>query len=217
MSAGPDTDPPTVPPDGDTPPAPARRRLGEVAAAVSAIAAVLGVVVGFLGLPAVLRSPTSKQPTVVTVTVTATPEEETSAASTPPHDDPSDSGSPTGKPGSTETAEFDLVQGYGFDLDASPLRPAKSVNGKNDDFYWSSTQDFLWASGEQLINAGQTTRQGCLSSTRYSMNVDTYDISVGQTLCVVTDERVALIEVMNLDQEGDPTYITMKVTSWARP
>ncbi len=190
-----------------------------MAAAVSAIAAVLGVVVGFLGLPAVLRSPTSKEPTVVTVTVTASPDDESSAGSSPsPGDGPSGSGSSSTKPGPTRTAEFDLVEGYGFDLDATPLRPGKTAGSKNADFYWSTTQELLWASGEKLVDAGETTRDGCLKSTRYSFDISLFDVFVGQTLCVITDDRVALIEVTNTDLGNhNSRFISMKVTSWAKP
>ncbi|SCL71090.1 NPCBM/NEW2 domain-containing protein [Micromonospora peucetia] len=66
-------------PDGKPRPAPARRPLGEVAALVSAGTGLLGLLLGFFGLPAVVNSPTAARVTVTetvvvpgpTVTVTA--------------------------------------------------------------------------------------------------------------------------------------------------
>ncbi|KPI25367.1 Glycosyl hydrolase family 98 putative carbohydrate binding module [Actinobacteria bacterium OV450] len=68
--------PPLPPTPPNAQPAPSPRRLGEVAALVSAGTAVLGLLLGFLGLPVVLNSPTARTVTeaphaTVTVTVTA--------------------------------------------------------------------------------------------------------------------------------------------------
>ncbi len=61
-------------------PTPTPRRLGEVAALVSAVTAVIGLLLGFFGLPTVVNSPTARTVTVTetirataTVTVTASP------------------------------------------------------------------------------------------------------------------------------------------------
>ncbi|MCX4444921.1 NPCBM/NEW2 domain-containing protein [Streptomyces sp. NPDC087866] len=61
------------------PPEP-RRRLGEIAALVSAAAAVVGLLLGFFGLPTVVDSPSARTATVTetvtaTTTVTASPAE----------------------------------------------------------------------------------------------------------------------------------------------
>ncbi|MEU2672854.1 NPCBM/NEW2 domain-containing protein [Streptomyces sp. NPDC007164] len=67
---------PPSPPDPGLPtptPTPRPRRVGEIAALVSAITAVVGLLLGFFGLPTVVNSPTAKTVTVTeTVTATAT-------------------------------------------------------------------------------------------------------------------------------------------------
>lgn len=84
--------PPGTMPSAALPPP---RRIGEVAALVSALAAVLGVVLGFLGLPVVFNSPTAKSPApVVTVTVTAPPPAPNGP--TAPSDTPSGTAAPSG-------------------------------------------------------------------------------------------------------------------------
>jgi len=213
MSDNPSSEAPAEASEGARPP----RRLGEIAAAVSAGAAVLGVVVGFLGLPAVLRSPTAKGPAVVTVTVTA-PATTSSApiqSGTAGPSSPSPSVSSSAKATAPQTAEFDLVHGYGFNLDSSPIRPVKTADSGTTDFEWSEFQDVLAASAGQMTNAGQTTLEGCLESTRYSQFLSIYKVEIGQALCVITSTHVGLIEVKGKDP--DTTYMTLKVTSWPKP
>ncbi|MEU3481226.1 NPCBM/NEW2 domain-containing protein [Streptomyces sp. NPDC033754] len=72
--------PPVAAPD----PANRPRRLGEVAALVSALTAVAGLLLGFFGLPTLVNSPTARQPTVVTVTVTAPPTATATTTTTAP-------------------------------------------------------------------------------------------------------------------------------------
>ncbi|MEU5979622.1 NPCBM/NEW2 domain-containing protein [Streptomyces sp. NPDC047315] len=67
----PDPDPGPGPEPEPPEPAPGRRGIGEFAALVSAITAVVGLLLGFFGLPSVVNSPTAKSVTV-TETVTAT-------------------------------------------------------------------------------------------------------------------------------------------------
>ncbi|MEU2062512.1 NPCBM/NEW2 domain-containing protein [Streptomyces sp. NPDC013455] len=54
-----------------SPPPPSARRLGEIAALISAVTAVLGLLLGFFGLPTLVNSPTARTVTATT-TVTAT-------------------------------------------------------------------------------------------------------------------------------------------------
>ncbi|MEV6396174.1 NPCBM/NEW2 domain-containing protein [Streptomyces sp. NPDC051907] len=76
---------PPLPPQPPGPgPAPTPRRLGEVAALVSAVTAVIGLLLGFFGLPAVVNSPTARTVTVTeTATVTAPPPLDTGDTATP--------------------------------------------------------------------------------------------------------------------------------------
>ncbi|MFD9591220.1 hypothetical protein ACFWA9_00455 [Kitasatospora sp. NPDC059973] len=100
--------PPGPPPGAGGGPAPASgRRLGEIAALVSAGTALAGLLLGFLGLPAVVNSPTASTVTetvraTVTVTVTATP-----AGPSTPITAPAPSGS--GQPPPTTPGRVSLV------------------------------------------------------------------------------------------------------------
>ncbi|MFF3859845.1 NPCBM/NEW2 domain-containing protein [Streptomyces sp. NPDC002209] len=73
--------------------------MGEVAALVSAITAVIGLLLGFFGLPAVVNSPTARTVTVTetirataTVTVTASPPAQVGGTGEPPGPAPLPSG-----------------------------------------------------------------------------------------------------------------------------
>ncbi|MFJ8436269.1 NPCBM/NEW2 domain-containing protein [Kitasatospora sp. NPDC094019] len=85
---------------------PAPRRLGEVAALVSAGTAVVGLMLGFLGLPAVVDSPTAKtvrttETVLVTTTETVRPTATVTVTASPTAARPSDtpgSGSPAPLP-----------------------------------------------------------------------------------------------------------------------
>ncbi|MEV6329248.1 NPCBM/NEW2 domain-containing protein [Streptomyces sp. NPDC051909] len=73
---------PTTPPPAAAPPPP--RRLGEIAALISALAAVAGVLLGFFGLPAVINSPTARKPEPQAPVVTTTPPPTVADTTSPP-------------------------------------------------------------------------------------------------------------------------------------
>ncbi|ANH92336.1 hypothetical protein A8713_15205 [Streptomyces sp. SAT1] len=77
---------------------PARRPLGEVAALISAGTGLLGLLLGFFGLPAVVSSPTAVR---VTETATVPGPTVTVTAPSADHPDPGSgpSASPSGSPG----------------------------------------------------------------------------------------------------------------------
>ncbi|WP_018566313.1 hypothetical protein [Streptomyces sp. PsTaAH-124] len=95
-------------------PAPARRPLGEVAALISAGTGLLGLLLGFFGLPAVVSSPTAVR---VTVTETATVPGPTVTVTAPSADHPDPGSGPSASPSGSPGAErqsltlFDPVDG----------------------------------------------------------------------------------------------------------
>ncbi|MEU9336548.1 hypothetical protein AB0D49_25815 [Streptomyces sp. NPDC048290] len=200
-------------PGGTTP-----RRMGDIAALISALAAVVGLVVGFLGLPAVWRPPTAKVepgPTVtatVTVTPAGNPDTDSGQAEPPPS-----SGSPASETvGAARTATFDMVRDYGFRVTDDPVRPFEESPGWTPDFYWDSSQDrFRPGDGLKLTNDGSSSYARCRDSTRFVHDVDADRLTIGQILCLTGPEIVALIEVA--EQDEGPTYVNLKVTVWQRP
>lgn len=108
------TPPPGPSPVPDPPPVPARRPLGEVAALISAGTGLLGLLLGFFGLPAVVSSPTAVR---VTVTETATVPGPTVTVTAPSADHPDPGSGPSASPSGSPGAErqsltlFDPVDG----------------------------------------------------------------------------------------------------------
>ncbi|MGW6742801.1 NPCBM/NEW2 domain-containing protein [Streptomyces sp. NPDC055025] len=92
------------------------RRLGDIAALISAFAAVLGVLLGFFGLPTVVNSPTAQ---TVTATATATVTV-TAPATTPSGSDAEASANPS-SPAPLPTGTVPLA-------DLSPVRGSFSLN-----------------------------------------------------------------------------------------
>jgi hypothetical protein len=214
---------PTPDPDGARrggAPAPTRR-LGEVAALISALAAVFGVLLGFFGLPTVLRSPTAMPPTAApqpTATVTLTV---TAPAPAPSGEPPGESGSAAStSPSGAEvvrTASFELAEHYGFDLEDDPLRPANR-DDMDFDYYTTSGTKFRSQRGARMIllkHSEKGSYRTCSTVTRYTTEIDPYGLAKGGQICILAaNGLVALVDISRTD-DPSPDNIPMKITVWS--
>ncbi|WP_426362589.1 hypothetical protein [Streptomyces sp. E-08] len=175
-------------------------RLGEWAALISAVAAVAGVALGFLGLPALVKSPTARPNTVyVTVTPTPTP---TVAATTPTPVTSSSLPAPSSSPPAVNGTAITLSTDYGFRLRG----PAPTVERyvRTLDFY--RDYDELWAISGSRIVALKPEEPGtlatCKSVTRFVGMIDIATLEAGNRFCFESGKGgLALVEA---PQNGDP-------------
>lgn len=207
---------PSTPPAGSGDPSPTPpRRLGEIAALISALAAVMGVFLGFLGLPVVFNSPTARNPAAAAPTATVTTT--VTATVTAPAPEPSPSMSPgpssTAQPGAPRTVTFDLVGQYGFDLGDDPVRPKEEpVQGENQ-VHWRSDLHRIYASDEvKFINDGSDSVEKCRASTRFLTELKSSELTKGEKVCVITPDHTGLITVQDIGES--PQYFKLSVTVW---
>ncbi|MCP3755128.1 hypothetical protein [Streptomyces sp. TBY4] len=184
-------------------------RLGEWAALISAVAAVAGVALGFLGLPALIKSPTARPVPTETVYVTVTP-----SAPAAPGPGPSASGpgasTPPPPPGATTT--LTLPKAYGFRLrEAVPVveRVSKAL-----DFYRDSSNS-VWADNGGRIVALEPREPGtldtCRAVTRFVEKIPIESLQTGARFCFETGKgALALVEV---PKDGDAGgFVVLNVT-----
>ncbi|WP_030193909.1 hypothetical protein [Streptomyces sp. NRRL S-87] len=202
------------------------RVFGEVAGWISALTGLIGLVLGFFGLPAVVASPTAERvaatvtvtaTTTVTATVTAPAGGAGGASGSGGSDGGSGSPSPSagGAPSDVyRTATVDVAEDYGFSLDDDPLRPVKK-NGKQRELYrWSAA---LWVDDEsQLVVLGRNesgSHATCSTVTRFQDKVEVSDMKPGFRFCVLSKTGlVGLVEFKGGGlQEG---YVRLKLTIW---
>ncbi|MEU4270833.1 hypothetical protein [Streptomyces sp. NPDC026092] len=225
---------PTSGPDATSTPAPgspdatdgrgSRARLGEVAALVSAVTAVLGLILGFFGLPVVFNSPTARTVTETvyvtrTVTVPAAPEAPATAApSTAPT--PSASGGPgPGADGGARTQTVEIGSDYGIRLDENPLQVRPYEEGV--DFY-SLPEDFQ--NGEEgtrlvVLRSGESgSLATCKSVTRFEYRLDLVTLRAGAGLCLYNAQgTIAYAEVVSnsFKSRRDSGFLKLKITVWS--
>ncbi|WP_329594965.1 NPCBM/NEW2 domain-containing protein [Streptomyces sp. NBC_01362] len=191
----PDPGPPTPPPA----PTPRPRRVGEIAALVSAITAVVGLLLGFFGLPTVVNSPTAKTVTVTeTVTATATATVEASPRE-PADEDPAQSPAPAPLP-SGEVALSDLT----------PL------GDYPDDEFGLQT---VTLGGKSYSNA-MVVKYPCQPGTEYSINqrykklvltvgLDDNAVAVSGKLAVIGDRKTRKNIMLEVNR---PQTVTVDIT-----
>ncbi|MFB7341566.1 hypothetical protein ACFCZ6_16050 [Streptomyces hydrogenans] len=215
-------DPPRTPPVPTAPPATppseasqrSRRsngRLGEWAALISAVAAVAGVALGFLGLPALVKSPTARTETVyVTVTPSPTPRVTQTSASPSASITPSPSTTPSSGLADGGTT-ITLSPDYGFRL-RGPAPAVERYDAETLDFY--RDYDGIWAINGSRIVALKPEEPGtlamCRSVTRFIGGFELVGLEAGTRFCFESGKGVlALVEA---PKNGNPDdFLDLKI------
>ncbi|MFB6836762.1 hypothetical protein [Streptomyces sp. NPDC056361] len=219
MTATPE--PPTQPPAQApvSPPVPAddpprRRRFSDAPAWISAATGVAGLLLGFLGLPVFVHSPTAAPKAAPTVTTT-TPAAETTTASTPPPTTtaaptPSATPTPTGKPSDVYKIQtVELTEDYGFALD----KPRPVSRDDQKEIYWYSS--WLNTDTAQFVVLDRKepgTYETCSTVTRFTNRFSVWS-DVGDRFCVIAPN--GLIALAELTGGGrDAGFVQLKLTIW---
>ncbi|MEU3605677.1 hypothetical protein AB0E83_09505 [Streptomyces sp. NPDC035033] len=205
--------PPSTSPPAATSESPRRSsgRLGEWAALISAVAAVAGVALGFLGLPALVKSPTARTETVY-VTVTPTPTPTPTVAATTPSSSASPSTSSTPSPPATTPppaagggVTITLPEYYGFRLRGNvPVPLVEDWEEEGLDF--ARGREVFEARGNSRIVVLKPEEPGtlatCRSVTRFVENIDLISMEAGMRFCFESGKGgLALVET---PKNGDP-------------
>ncbi|KOG13414.1 MULTISPECIES: hypothetical protein [Streptomyces] len=213
----PPTQPPTQPPtSAPTDDPPRRRRFSDAPAWISAATGVAGLLLGFLGLPVFVHSPTAAPkaaPTVVTTTPAAEPT--TADVSAPPTTTtaappPSTTPTPTGNPSDVyKIHTVDLTQDYGFALDK--LRPV-SRDDQKEIYWYSSWLNTDTAQFVALDRKEPGNYETCSTVTRFTNQFSVWS-NVGDRFCIIAPTGlIALAEVTGGGRDAD--FIRLKLTIW---
>ncbi|MFD8983858.1 hypothetical protein [Streptomyces sp. NPDC059564] len=192
-------------------------RAGELAALISAATGVVGLLLGFFGLPTFVNSPTARavQPTVTaTVTVTAAAPSSGSAGSAPSA--PLSAAPSTGQGTPVTKTNIQMTDGYAILLSDDTLTPKKGVKeGLGYQYNWGLMSD---GGGEQLsrLDPGQAgSLEVCRAETRLSDKIDEEKLTKGTQVCVRKSGHVALATIQAAPQQRDGShYITLDLTVW---
>lgn len=183
-------------------------RLGEWAALISAFAAVAGVALGFLGLPALVKSPTARPAPTATVYVTVTPTPPAASTPGPPAAGPGAIPSPNpsatvpSQPASGGTT-LALAEGYGFRLRGAA--PAVERYSGALDFYRNYAGVHVENNARIVALTAQETGtlETCKSVTRFVRSLDIDSLEAGMRFCFESGKgSLALVE---LPKNGDRT------------
>ncbi|MFE4633026.1 hypothetical protein ACFRJ1_06560 [Streptomyces sp. NPDC056773] len=166
-----------------------------------------GVALGFLGLPALIKSPTARPVPTETVYVTVTP---TAPAASGPGPSAPGPGASTSPPPDGVTT-LTLPRDYGFRLrETAPVIERRS--GALDFFRDSST---VWTANGARIVALEPQEPGtldtCRTVTRFVEKVRIEALQTGTRFCFETGKgALALVEV---PKDGDAaTFVVLNVT-----
>lgn len=121
------------------------------------------------------------------------------------------------KPPTPRTAQFDLVEGYGFNLNDDPLRPGETgPQGQGFEVHWDDFFNALEADlGAKLIKDGSKSLADCKKATRFEDSLNEYLLVKGDRFCVISATgAVGLVEVTDLEPG---TYFGLKVTVLPAP
>ncbi|MFF7776147.1 hypothetical protein ACFZCG_17165 [Streptomyces tanashiensis] len=204
--------------------------MGEIAAAVSAAAAVAGVLLVVFGVGS--PAPTKSRPTSPVSSSSPPAEAAPPAATTPGSGTPTPSApppsatsspptSPPAVPGTVlRTETFDLAQGYGFTIEDAPLRPGPGdidETGSKYDVWSSSHQNLLAAHRDTrfvlLKEREKATYQTCRQQSAFETYVDDGDWDNASVCAYSPTGLIAGIETGPVD--GPDYVVPMKVTIWA--
>ncbi|MFI1976252.1 hypothetical protein [Streptomyces wedmorensis] len=219
----PPTQPPTQPPAPTSAPTsaptddpPRRRRFSDAPAWISAATGVAGLLLGFLGLPVFVHSPTAAPktaPTVVTTTPAAEPT--TAEVSAPPTTTtvappPSTTPTPTGNPSDVyKIHTVDLTEDYGFALDK--LRPV-SRDDQKEIYWYSSWLNTDTAQFVALDRKEPGSYETCSTVTRFTDRFSVWS-NVGDRFCIIAP--TGLIALAELTGGGrDAGFVRLKLTIW---
>ncbi|MFC9387882.1 hypothetical protein [Streptomyces venezuelae] len=208
--AGPQPLPPTDEP-------PRRRRFADAPAWISALTGVAGLLLGFLGLPVFLHSPTAA-PKAAPTAATAPPVETTTASAPPPTTTPPETSlatptptpTPTGKASDVyRTATVELTEDYGFALDK--LRPV-SRDDQKEIYWYSSWLETDTAQFVVLDRKEPSSYETCSTVTRFTNRFSVWS-NVGDRFCVLAPNGlVALAELTGGGRDAD--FVQLKLTIW---
>ncbi|WP_157856525.1 MULTISPECIES: hypothetical protein [Streptomyces] len=197
--------------------------MGEIAAAVSAVAAVTGVLLVIFGVGSTSPTKPRSEPTAEAAppaapppsTGTPTPSPSTpsplptpSAPSTPATSGPPTS--PAVTPGTVlRTETFDLASGYGFDIEDAPLRPGPGdidETGSKYDLWNSSHQSLLLARRDTrlvlLKDRENATYQTCRRQSAFETTLHDQDWDNASLCAYSPTGLIAGIETGTVDGTG---------------
>ncbi|MGA5069212.1 hypothetical protein ACPB9E_36580 [Streptomyces exfoliatus] len=202
--------------------------MGETAAAVSAVAAVAGVLLVIFGVGS---TPTKSRPTSLATSTSPPVEAAPPAATTrgsgtpapsspPPSATSSPSTTPAVAPGTVlRTETFDLAQGYGFNIEDAPLRPGPGDIDETGDKYdvWNSSFQSLLAAGREtrfvlLKDRENATYKTCLQQSAFDVFLGDEDWD-NASVCAYSP--TGLIAGIEIGVTGRDYLVPMKVTIWA--
>lgn len=223
--------PPSTPP---APPTPTRDDTGtarersagrfqNAPAWISAFTGLGGLLLGFLGLPVFLNSPTANPralpPSPVAsaptghpaTTTTAPPPASTPPASRPPAPSPSSGGPPV-----FTSTSVDVPSDYSITLTDRPVRPRER---SSLDLKVARNEGFEFYAGEKVelvvLKKGETgTYDTCRTVTRFTGHIPSDPaIRPGFRFCALTERgATALVEVEAVDP--DEQFIRLRLTVW---
>ncbi|WP_328923394.1 ferrous iron transport protein A [Streptomyces sp. NBC_00190] len=171
---------------------------------------VLGLLLGFFGLPTIVSSPTAK--TVrETAPVTATPP----PASPGPTAGPTDKQSPAAPLEPIRKTNIHMTIRYYLSFSLDPVTPRE---GEGDFNFFALGDGEINSTGGTVVRLDpgqQGSLDVCISDTRYVRRLEVAELTPGTQLCVVNKANVGLIEIRALpDPKASSSYLTFDATIW---
>ncbi|MGW6970097.1 hypothetical protein [Streptomyces sp. NPDC054952] len=184
------------------------RRIAEWAALISAVTAVIGLLLGFFGLPTIVNSPTAR---TVRETVTATPP----PASPAPAAGPPETPSPTAPVEPIRKKDIHMTIRYYLSFSMDPVTPRE---GEGDFNFFALGDGEINSTGGTVVRLDpgqQGSLDVCTTDTRYVRRLEVAELTPGTQLCVVNKANVGLIEIRALpDPKVPSSYLTFDATIW---
>lgn len=170
-----------------------------------------GLLLGFLGLPVFVHSPTAAPKTAPTVTTTPAAETTPSAPpTTTTAPTPSTTPPPTANPADVyKTQTVDLTEDYGFALDK--LRPV-SRDDQKEIYWYSSWLETDTAQFVVLDRKEPSSYETCSTVTRFTNRFSVWS-NVGDRFCIIAPTGlIALAELVDGGRDAD--FVRLKLTIW---
>ncbi|MFF9340768.1 MULTISPECIES: NPCBM/NEW2 domain-containing protein [unclassified Streptomyces] len=138
--------------------------MGEIAALISALAAVAGVLLGFFGLPTVINSPTARNPAPQAPVVTTAPSSPTVETTAPSASPDAESEEPPEEPSEEPSEDPSTAPPPALPSGTVPLSELDPVFGSHSYEIRSVNM------GAKLYDQAMVFREYCDSSVEYSIN-----------------------------------------------